>query len=83
MIHGFDTVQCAYYLESNGKKGIDFEWLIKEKEGIKKTKSKEPSVVSQKKLYTERHSGLDPESSLFRWIPVFTGMTTLIIIKKF
>jgi hypothetical protein len=40
------------------------------------------SVVSQKRLYTERHSGLDPESSLFSWIPVFTGMTTLIIIVK-
>ena len=43
-----------------------------------------PSVLSQKRLYTERHSGLDPESSLFSWIPVFTGMTTLlIIVKKF
>ena len=40
------------------------------------------SVVSQKRLYTERHSGLDPESSLLSWIPVFTGMTTLIIIVK-
>jgi len=40
------------------------------------------SVLSQKRLYTECHSGLDPESSLFRWIPVFMGMTTLIIIVK-
>ena len=53
------------------------------------------SVLSQKLLYTERHSGLDPESSLFNWIPAprlrgdkFTpakagaGMTTLIIIVK-
>jgi hypothetical protein len=25
-----------------------------------------------------RHSGLDPESRIFVWIPAFAGMTTLI-----
>ena len=38
--------------------------------------------MSQKRLYRDRHSELDPESSHFSWIPVFTGMTTLIIIVK-
>ena len=45
LIHGFDTVQCAYYLEWTRKGGIDFEWLIKEREGIKQTKSKEPKKI--------------------------------------
>ena len=40
------------------------------------------SVVIQKLLYTDRHSGLDPESSLFNWIPAFVGMTNLVIIVK-
>ena len=38
------------------------------------------SVLSQKLLSGEGHSGLDPESSLFNWIPAFAGMTILIII---
>ncbi len=45
LIHGFDTLQCAYYLESNGKKGIDFELLTREREGIKQAKSKEPKKI--------------------------------------
>jgi hypothetical protein len=40
------------------------------------------SVLFQKLLYRERHSGLDPESSLYTWIPAFAGMTILIIIVK-
>ena len=32
-----------------------------------------------KVLYRDRHSGLDPESSLFNWIPAFAGMTIVII----
>ena len=46
LIHGFDTLQCAYYLEWTRKGGIDFEWLIKERESIKQTKSKEPKKIS-------------------------------------
>jgi hypothetical protein len=36
-------------------------------------------VLCQRSFYFD-HSGLDPESSLFNWIPAFAGMTTLIII---
>jgi hypothetical protein len=39
-----------------------------------------PSVAPHKLLYRDRHSGLDPESSVFNWIPAFAGMTILIII---
>jgi hypothetical protein len=46
LIHGFDTVQCAYFLESNKRKSINFEMLIREREGIKQTKSKEPQKIS-------------------------------------
>ncbi len=41
----------------------------------------EPNVIHEL-LYRARHSGLDPESSLFNWIPAFAGMTTLIVIVK-
>jgi hypothetical protein len=34
LIHGFDTIQCAYFLEWTRKGGIDFGWLIKEREPI-------------------------------------------------
>jgi len=27
LIHGFDTLQCAYFLESTKRKGINFELL--------------------------------------------------------
>jgi hypothetical protein len=40
------------------------------------------SLTIPKLLYKDRHSGLDPESSLFNWIPAFAGMTTLIIVVK-
>ena len=45
LIHGFDTLQCAYFMESKGK-GIDFELLSREREGIRQTKSKEPKKIS-------------------------------------
>jgi hypothetical protein len=45
LIHGFDTVQCAYFMESRGK-GIDFELLTREREDIKRTKSKEPKKIT-------------------------------------
>ncbi len=46
LIHGFDTVQCAYFLESARKKGIDFELLTREREAIKQTRSKDPKRIS-------------------------------------
>ena len=45
LMHGFDTVQCAYFMESRGN-GIDFGLLTREREGIKQTKSKEPKKIS-------------------------------------
>jgi len=36
---------------------------------------KNSSVLRQKSLYFECHSGLDPESNDFNWIPAFAGMT--------
>ena len=33
------------------------------------------NVVIHKSLSSTRHSGLDPESSVFGWIPAFAGMT--------
>ena len=46
LIHGLDTVQCAYFLESARGKGIDFAALDREKEGIKQTRGKEPKRIS-------------------------------------
>jgi hypothetical protein len=40
LIQGFDTLQCAYFLESRKRKGINFELLGREKEGIKQTRYK-------------------------------------------
>ena len=45
LIHGFDTVQCAYFLESR-REGIDFELLTRERENMKRTKSKEPQKIT-------------------------------------
>lgn len=45
LIHGFDTIQCAYFMESK-RKGIDFELLARERESIKRTKSKEPQKMT-------------------------------------
>lgn len=46
LLHGFDTLQCAYFLESTKEDEIDFELLAREREGIKQTKSKEPKRIS-------------------------------------
>lgn len=46
LIHGFDTLQSAYFLESTKRKGIDFELLARERESIKQTRSKEPKRIT-------------------------------------
>jgi hypothetical protein len=46
LIQGFDTLQCALFLESRKRKGINFELLGREKEGIKQTRAKEPKRIS-------------------------------------
>jgi hypothetical protein len=40
LIHGFDTVQCAYYLGMTKVRGLDFDSLTREREGIRESKSK-------------------------------------------
>jgi len=45
LIQGFDTLQCAYYLGSRNRRGINFELLGREKEEIKQTKTKEPKRI--------------------------------------
>ena len=44
LIHGFDTVQCAYSMEQRRKGGIDFQFLREKKESIRELKSKEPRL---------------------------------------
>ena len=47
LLHGHDTVACAYYLHrrDTGADGIDFERLVAEKEALRQAKMREPKVV--------------------------------------
>ena len=55
LIHGLDTVQCAYYLGSTQVKGIDFDSLTREREGIKESKFKDPKVGTRSKIGEKEH----------------------------
>jgi hypothetical protein len=46
LIHGFDTIQCAYFMECNRGKGIDFQLLWEKKEKIRASKSKDPLLIT-------------------------------------
>lgn len=46
LIHGFDTIQCAYFMICAEETGIDFQWLRIEKEKIRGSKRKDPVLVS-------------------------------------
>jgi hypothetical protein len=46
LIHGFDTVQCAYFMELSGDCGIDFQLLREKKEKIRVSKNKDPELIS-------------------------------------
>jgi len=46
LLHGIDTVQCAYFLLSPPTKGIDFTRLAVEKEHLRHAKSREPKAVT-------------------------------------
>ena len=46
LIHGFDTIQCAYFMEARGNKGIDFKLLWEKKEKIRVSKSKDPLLIT-------------------------------------
>lgn len=45
LLHGFDTLQCAYFLRQSSADGIDFQSLAKQREEIRQTKMKEPVPV--------------------------------------
>jgi hypothetical protein len=45
LLHGLDTVQCAYYLSSPSSKHIDFRTLAVIKEQLRMDKSREPRAV--------------------------------------
>lgn len=45
LLHGIDTLQCAYFLRPGQKNKIDFEWLGKEKERIKNGKHRNPTPI--------------------------------------
>jgi len=45
LLHGIDTLQCAYYCSPVRPNGIDFRQLAEMKEGIRQTKSKHPLPV--------------------------------------
>ena len=45
LLHGFDTLQCAYFLRQSSADGIDFQTLAKQREEIRQTKMKETVPV--------------------------------------
>ncbi|MGV8081757.1 MAG: hypothetical protein AB2L22_17045 [Syntrophales bacterium] len=48
LLHGIDTVQCAYYLEirKNGGPYIDYDLLARQKESIRQSKKKDPMPIA-------------------------------------
>lgn len=46
LLHGIDTLQCAYFLHAIERQGIDFGRLAELKESIRQSKSKNPVTVT-------------------------------------
>jgi len=46
LLHGFDSVYCAYYLQPTGRNSLDFEKLAGQQESIRQSKRKTPAVVT-------------------------------------
>lgn len=46
LLHGLDTVQCAYYLHAPEGQGVDFRLLAGAKAGLRQQKSREPYPVT-------------------------------------
>jgi hypothetical protein len=44
-LHGFDTIQCAYYMEPSINASIDFQLLASIKESIRHSKNKSPRPI--------------------------------------
>lgn len=45
LLHGIDTLQCAYYCRPVGSKGMDFRRLNEQKEEVRQSKRKKPLPV--------------------------------------
>ena len=47
LLHGIDTIQCAYYLENHKNEGayIDYVLITRQKESIRQSKKKDPMPV--------------------------------------
>jgi hypothetical protein len=47
LLHGIDTIQCAYYLENHKNEGayIDYALITRQKESIRQSKKKDPMPV--------------------------------------
>lgn len=46
LVHGIDTLVCAYYLAPSGKPAINFERLSEQREILRQAKAKKPALVS-------------------------------------
>jgi hypothetical protein len=46
LLHGIDTLQCAYFLHAPDRQGIDFQILAAQKEEIRQSKSKKPIPIT-------------------------------------
>jgi hypothetical protein len=46
LIHGIDTIQCAYFLHPPERQGIDFGLMAEQKESIRQSKSKNPLPIT-------------------------------------
>lgn len=46
LLHGFDSVYCAYFLKSTGSNSLDFGQLAEQQESIRQSKRKIPLVVT-------------------------------------
>ena len=46
LLHGIDTLQCAYFLHAPDRQGIDFGQLAEQKESIRQSKSKNPVAIT-------------------------------------
>ena len=46
LLHGHDTIQCAYFLRPDLDSGINFEWLSSEKEKLRQSKTRDPKHIN-------------------------------------
>jgi hypothetical protein len=46
LLHGIDTVQCAYFMQRTGEGHIDFQILAEKKESIRQSKYKHPLPIT-------------------------------------